>query len=108
MLMANVDKAVSDKIENIVYIYDCWQPLYDELMKIRNIKFIEGIPDRLDDDILPVTKNNLLIFDDVMKDASNSHLLKRYLHNMCITATSVPFTWYRICFFRVKLAEQSV
>ena len=91
MLIANADKAVSDKIENIVYIYDCWQPLYDELMKIRNIKFIEGIPDRLDDDdILPVTKNNLLIFDDVMKDASNSHLVEKvftqYVHHRNLSA----------------------
>ena len=90
MLIANADKVVSDKIENIVYIYDCWQPLYDELMKIKNIKLIEGIPDRLDDDILPVTKNNLLIFDDVMKGASNSHLVEKvftqYVHHRNLSA----------------------
>ena len=59
-------------------------------MKIRNIKLIEGIPDRLDDDILPVTENNLLIFDDLMKDASNSHLFLKvftqYVHHRNLSA----------------------
>src|SRR4029434_8748876 len=73
MLIVNADNVFSNKIENIVYIYACWQPLYDELLKIRDIKFIEGIPKALDDDVLlPVTKNNLLIIDDVMKDASSN------------------------------------
>ena len=43
-IIANADKMISDQIENIVYIFDCWQPLYDELTKIRDIKFVEGIP----------------------------------------------------------------
>ena len=65
--------------------------LYDKVMKIRSIKLIEGIADRLDDDdILPVTKNNLLIFDDVMKDASKSHLVEKvftqYVHHRNLSA----------------------
>ena len=85
-LIENVEKVISQKIENIVYIqcfqffekspstsYSCWQPLYDDLLKSRNINFVEGIPTSLcDDDLLPVNKNNLLIIDDLMNDASNN------------------------------------
>ena len=31
-LIENVEKVISQKIENIVYIYSCWQPLYDDLV----------------------------------------------------------------------------
>ena len=60
-------------------------------MKIRDIKFIEGIPNALDDDVLlPVTKNNLLIIDDVMKDASSNaeveKVFTQYVHHRNLSA----------------------
>ena len=85
-LIENVEKVISQKIENIVYIYACWQPLYDDLLKSRNINFVEGIPTSLcDDDLLPVNKNNLLIIDDLMNDASNNvevqNVFTKYVHH---------------------------
>lgn len=92
MLIANADNVICNKTKNIVYIYDCWQPLYDELLKIRDIKFIQGIPRALDDDeLLPVTKNNLLIIDDVRKDASGNteveKVFTQYVHHRNLTLT---------------------
>ena len=84
-LIENVEKVISQKIENIVYIYSCWQPLYDDLLKSRNIKFVEGIPTSLcDDDLLPVNKNNLLIIDDLMNDASNNVEVQNVFKSMYI------------------------
>src|SRR4029434_9495097 len=50
------------------------------------IHFIQGIPKALDDDVLlPVSKNNLLIIDDVMKDASSNEQVEKaftqYVHH---------------------------
>ena len=85
-LIENVEKVISQKIENIVYIYSCWQPLYDDLLKSRNINFVEGIPPSLCDDDLPVNKNNLLIIDDLMNDASNNvevqNVFTKYVHHV--------------------------
>ena len=60
-------------------------------MKIRDITFIEGIPNALDDNaLLPVTKNNLLIIDDVMKDASSNAQVEKvftqYVHHRNLSA----------------------
>ena len=76
---------VKTVIENIVYIYSCWQPIYDDLLKIRNIHFIEGIPKSLcDDTVLPVHTRNLLIIDDLMNDACNNlevqYVFTKYVH----------------------------
>ena len=55
-LIENVEKVISQKIENIVYIY-C---VVSDLLTSRNINFVEGIPPSLcDDALLPVNKNNL-------------------------------------------------
>ena len=40
MLLVNASNVICNKIDNVVYIYNCWQPLYDELLKIRDIHFI--------------------------------------------------------------------
>ena len=86
MLIMYADHVICNKINNIVYIYNCWQPLYDDLLKMRPIHFIQGIPKALDDDVLlPVSKNNLLIIDDVMKDASSNEQVEKaftqYVHH---------------------------
>ena len=90
-LIADADRLVSKPFENVVYIYNCWQPLYDELSSIRNIRFIQGIPERLDDDeLLPIATANLLIIDDVMKDASNNSEVEKvftqYVHHRNLSA----------------------
>ena len=90
-LIERADELVSKKIENIVYIYDCWQPLYDEMLKITNINFVQGIPTTLNDDtLLPLNRNNLLIIDDVMKDASNNaeveKVFTQYVHHRNLSA----------------------
>ena len=85
-LIRNADKIFSVKMDNLVYIYSCWQPLFDELLKIRPINFIQGLPASLaDDSILPVTANNLLIIDDLMNDASSNievqNVFTQYVHH---------------------------
>ncbi len=42
--LCNADKMINVKIDNIVFLYGFWQPLYDELLSLFDIKFIEGIP----------------------------------------------------------------
>lgn len=88
MLLQNAGKLISKKIDNIVFIYSVWQPLYDDLLNMydNNIKFIEGIPQTLDDDVLfPVNKTSLVIIDDFMQDASNNKQIEKlftvYVHH---------------------------
>lgn len=91
MLLQNAKSMISKNVENIVYIYDCWQPLYDELLKMYDIKFIEGIPQTLNDDhLFPPNKINFLILDDVMKNASGNSEVERvftqYVHHRNLSA----------------------
>ncbi len=79
---------ISKKTDNIVFIYSVWQPLYDDLLKMynNNIKFIEGIPQTLDDDFLfPVNKTSLVIIDDFMLEASSNKEVEKlftvYVHH---------------------------
>lgn len=77
---------ITHNIDNIVYIYSCWQPLYDQLLQIREINFVNGLPESLCDDVLlPPEKNNLLIIDDLMNDASNNlevqNVFTKYVHH---------------------------
>ena len=85
-IIQHADKIISAKVENIVYIYSCWQPLYDQLLKIRSIHFVQGIPDSLcDDALLPPNVNNLLLVDDVMASASQNpeiqNVFTKYVHH---------------------------
>ena len=59
---------ICPKPDRIVYLYKRWQPLYEEMRKnVPNIEFIRGIPNDLDqDEFLDVTKNNLILCDDMM------------------------------------------
>ena len=79
-VIENADQLISRPIENIVYVYSCWQPVYDQLLQIREIRFIEGLPTSLADDVLlPPQKNNLLIVDDLMAEAcQNSQMEKLF------------------------------
>jgi len=85
-IIANAERVISHHFENVVYIYSCWQPLYDQLLQIRNINFVNGLPESLCDDVLlPPAKNNLLIIDDLMNDASNNievqNVFTKYVHH---------------------------
>ncbi len=85
-LLCNADKVINVKIENIVFLYSCWQPLYDELSALFDIKFIEGIPKSLtDENLLPPDKKSILICDDLMEVAySNDELTRaftKYVHH---------------------------
>lgn len=89
-LIENASKIISHKTNNIVLIYSCWQPLYDKLLKICDIKFIEEIPDSLSDDkLLPPDKNNLLIIDDLMNEVSSNsevqNLFIKYVHHLSVS-----------------------
>ena len=83
-VIENLDCLISKPINNIVYIYSCWQPVYDSLLEIRQINFIEGLPSSLaDDTILPPQKNNLLIIDDLMSQASESDEVQKVFTQYC-------------------------
>ena len=58
--------------ERILWLYNRWQPLYDEMLHIHpQIEFIRGIPVGLDrDDYFQSDANNLVVLDDLMSVAS--------------------------------------
>ena len=85
-IVTNAERVISQRFDNVVYIYSCWQPLYDQLLKIRDINFVNGLPESLCDNVLlPPDKNNLLIIDDLMNDASNNievqNVFTKYVHH---------------------------
>lgn len=55
---------------NIIFCYKAWQPSYDIIKaEVDGIQFIEGI---LDMELISIQKNNLVIFDDLMKECINN------------------------------------
>lgn len=72
---------------NIVWAYSCWQRLYQELsQKFPHLKFVEGLPATLNDDILfPPSSVNMLIVDDLMASACASDEIEKaftqYVHH---------------------------
>ncbi len=82
-IIVYADKMINVKIDNIVFLYSCWQPLYDKLSSLFDIKFIEGIPKSLtDENLLPPNKKSILICDDLMEVAYSNDELTRRSQNM--------------------------
>ena len=85
-VIENASRLISQQIVNVVYIYSCWQSLYDQLLRLRDINFVNGLPESLCDDVLlPPDKKNVLIIDDLMNDASNNievqNVFTKYVHH---------------------------
>lgn len=69
-LIEKASPVISHQI-NLVYMCSCWQPLINQLLQIRDIKVVEGLPESLcDDSLLPPDETNLLVIPDLMKDAA--------------------------------------
>lgn len=79
------DHVLSVKPDNVVWFYSCWQPLYKELMsKYSFIRFVEGLPSTLDDDVLlPPDKVNLVILDDLMEKACENESVQVAFTKLC-------------------------
>jgi len=60
--------------ERIIWCYKGWQPLLNEMQSmIKNIIFMQGLPDNLNDDsFIDTGYPSLIIIDDLMRDATNS------------------------------------
>lgn len=86
-LLDHADKMLSVMPENVVWCYSCWQPLYEELLcKYPFIKFVEGLPDSLNDACLfPPNKINMVVVDDLMDSVCDSAEIEKaftkYVHH---------------------------
>ena len=71
-LLHQASEAIYLPPERIVWCYSQWQPAYTEmLVAMPHIEFIKGIPTALEQDsYFDVNKQNLIVFDDQMIDAS--------------------------------------
>ena len=71
-LLHQASEAIYLPPERIVWCYSQWQPAYTEmLVAMPHIEFIKGIPTALEQDFyFDVNKQNLIVFDDQMIDAS--------------------------------------
>lgn len=60
--------------ERIIWCYKRWQPLFGQMQQsIKNITFVQGIPDDLNEDSFIDTRYpSFIVLDDLMKDATNS------------------------------------
>lgn len=103
-LLDNAQHVLSSMPENILYCYSVWQKLYDEILcKYPFVKFIEGLPETLNDDqLLPSNKVNMVIVDDLMDSACENAEIERaftkYVHHLNL---SILFITQNI-FFRGK------
>lgn len=87
-------------IRHVLYAYEIWQSLFEQMAKeVNNITFYQGIPDK---DILEqFTRhygNIILVLDDVMAQGMNNvdlmNLFITYSHCNCfISAAKYIFTW---------------
>lgn len=86
-MLLNAEHTVSSVPSNVIWYYSCWQPLYKQLLfNFPFIKFIEGMPDTLNDDqLFPPEKINWVVVDDLMGEACGSAEIERaftkYVHH---------------------------
>ena len=71
-LLQQASEAICLPPERIIWCYSQWQSAYTEmLVAMLHIEFVKGIPTALEQDsYLDVKKQNLIVFDDQMIDAS--------------------------------------
>lgn len=72
-VLENFVHVLNKLIDNIVWVYTSFQPLYSELQeKNKSIKFIEGLPESFEDESLfPSHQSHLIVLDDVIFQAAN-------------------------------------
>ena len=86
-MLEHGDVVLSQRPQNIVWIYICWQPLYKELLnKFPYIKFMEELASSFEgDDLFLSNQTNLAVVDDLMSSASNSNQIEKaftqYIHH---------------------------
>lgn len=86
-MLEHGEHVLSEMPQNIIWFYNCWQPLYEELFnKFPNIKFMEGLPDSFEDaDLFPPNQTNLAVVDDLMATAGDSEQIEKaftqYVHH---------------------------
>ncbi len=73
-LLQHSTAMISPAPYKIILCYRRWQPMYAEMAKtIPNLSFIQGVPDNLHDETFIDSRfPHLIIFDDLMKDATKS------------------------------------
>ena len=73
-LLTHAKTMINPPPERIIWCYKRWQPLFSEMQQtIKNIVFVHGIPEDLNDDSFIDTRYpSLIVIDDLMRDATNS------------------------------------
>ncbi|VDI36820.1 Hypothetical predicted protein [Mytilus galloprovincialis] len=73
-LLERARTMITPSPERIVWCYKRWQPLFSELQQtIKNILFVQGLPENLNDDsFIDSRYPSLIILDDLMRDVTNS------------------------------------
>ncbi|KAK3108257.1 hypothetical protein FSP39_004278 [Pinctada imbricata] len=69
------DVMIQPNPSKIIWIYKRWQPLYDVISKYVSppVQFIQGLTDEIRrDDFINSRENNLIILDDIQRDATGS------------------------------------
>ena len=84
-ILENNSLLITPTINRVVYCYSKWNPNFEDL-KLLNVEFIQGLPDL--DNFSP-SQNNLLILDDLMREAEkNGNILDLFTtdsHHMNIS-----------------------
>ena len=73
---------IKPRPERIIWCYKRWQPMFDEMKQtIKNIFFVQGIPEDMNSDSFIDTRYpSMIILDDLMRDATSS---KRRMRTLC-------------------------
>jgi hypothetical protein len=73
-LLIRAKTMINPPPERIIWCYKRWQPLFSEMQStIKNIIFMQGLPENLNDDSFIDTRYpSLIVIDDLMRDATNS------------------------------------
>ena len=72
-LLEQCTETITPAPDRIVWVYAQDQPLYNDMRQsIPGIEFVSGIPENItDDDYFDVSKNNVLVLDDMMTHCHN-------------------------------------
>ena len=77
----------------IIFCYDVWQPVYDEMQNLQDINFVQGVPTTEILTTVDSSSHTLLILDDLQHDIAKNKtcekLLTQLSHHANITVIYV-------------------
>lgn len=97
-LLENANEMFTEKIDHICYYYNIWQETYEDMEKLMNIDFHQGLPTEIDLKQMDSKTHKIIVLDDLQHAISKSLLCQLLLtqisHHKKVTVIYILQNFY--------------